>query len=66
MDRYFLSAGLLLLAQAAGAQSVNVIMERPGANACVAPGGLPASNARASWTRWPSSNTASFRSLKGN
>ena len=42
MHRYLLSAGLLLLAQAAGAQSVNVIMERPGANACVAPVGLPA------------------------
>ena len=32
----------LALSAEAGAQSVNVILERPGTNACVAPTGLPA------------------------
>lgn len=41
MNRLALVAGLLILSGSAGAQSVNVIAEGPGAGVCVAPLGLP-------------------------
>ncbi|MBX7186609.1 MAG: hypothetical protein K1Y01_15825 [Vicinamibacteria bacterium] len=41
MKRLAFGAGLLLLSGTAGAQSVNVIAEGPGAGVCVAPLGLP-------------------------